>query len=36
MADDRVDVIFGARVSELLSGIGEATEAIEGFRGIVE
>jgi hypothetical protein len=32
MADDRVDVVFGARIGELIAGVAEAKEAIEGLR----
>jgi hypothetical protein len=32
MSGDRIDVIFGARVGELIAGVAEAKEAFEGQR----
>jgi hypothetical protein len=36
MAEDRVDVVFGARVGELPAGVAESKEAIEGLREFVK
>ena len=36
MADDRVDVVFGARVGELISGVAQSKEAIEGLRAPID
>ena len=36
MADDRVSVIFGAQVGELLHGVDQVKSAIEGLRSPIE
>jgi hypothetical protein len=36
VADDRITVVFGAQVAELIAGVAEAKEAIEGLRAPVD